>query len=274
METILVATDFSDASHNAFVYGLGMARAFDAKLILFHATQLPVVSSVEPVVVLPEVETDAFVQDRLRQHLLAVDISGITVQLLQATGPASRTIVEAATTHQASVIICGIQEGSRLLRRLFGSTVTDLATHTPIPLIAVPASAYYQPPHAIALASDIIPQDGEHTLDMLSEIGLRFHSKVYIVRVLSDRFDEVYELKHHPTKLHRLSRALETQYAYTQHRDVSDALALLVQTMSIQLLAMVPHQHSMLEKLFFGSTTKAMIAKTTVPLLVLPDQKG
>jgi nucleotide-binding universal stress UspA family protein len=274
MQTILVATDFSNASHNAFVYGLGMARAFGAKLILFHSCQLPVAASLEPVIPLPEIESDAIVQDRLRQHLLAVDTSGITVELLQATGPVSSSIIETATAHQAGVIICGIQEGSRLFRRLFGSTVTDLATHTPIPLIAVPASAHYQPPHTIALASDIVPEEGEHTLDMLSEIGLRFHSKVYIVRVLSDRFDEVYELKHHPTHLHRLSRALETQYAYTQHKDVSDALSFLVQTMPVQLLAIVPHQHSMLERLFFGSTTKAMIAKTTVPLLVLPDQKG
>lgn len=271
MQTILVATDFSDASHNAFVYGVGMARAFGAKLILFHACQLPTIASVEPMIPLPETDTDVVVQDRLRQHLLAVDTTGISIELLQETGPASRSIVAAATTHQAGVIICGIQEGGRLIRRLFGSTVTELATHTPIPLIAVPASANYQPPHTIALASDIVPEAGEHTLDLLSEIGLRFHSKVYIVRVLSDRFDEVYELKHHPTHLHRLPRALETQYAYTQHKDVSDALSFLVQAMPVQLLAIVPHQHSLLEKLFFGSTTKAMIAKTTVPLLVLPE---
>lgn len=271
MQTILVATDFSDASHNAFVYGLEMAKAFNARLILFHANQLPAVASVDPAPPLPGMDMEAMVKDRLRQHLRAVEDTNIAIELLYAPGSASRTIVEAATTHHADVIICGIQEGSRLLRRLFGSTVTDLATHTPIPLIAVPAAAHYQPPQAIALASDIVPEAGAHTLDMLAEIGQRFRSKVYIVRVLSDRFDEVYELKHNPTKLHRLAQALETQYTYTQHKDVANALSFLVQAIPVNLLAIVPHQHSLLEKLFFGSTTKAVIAKTTVPLLVLPE---
>ena len=37
MKTILVATDFSDASRNASLYAVEMAKAFHARLILFTA---------------------------------------------------------------------------------------------------------------------------------------------------------------------------------------------------------------------------------------------
>jgi len=37
MKIILVATDFSDAAHNAALYAAELAKAFNARLILFSA---------------------------------------------------------------------------------------------------------------------------------------------------------------------------------------------------------------------------------------------
>ena len=41
MKTILIATDFSTASHNASMYGVEFAKAINAKIILFNAYIIP-----------------------------------------------------------------------------------------------------------------------------------------------------------------------------------------------------------------------------------------
>lgn len=271
MKTIFVTTDFSTASHNALEYGIGMAKPFGAKIILFHAYQVQVLAGVDTAVLVPEDDTKKVGLDRLTQHLRAINQSDVSIELLQGAGPAAATILQAATEQRADIIISGMKQHGKALRQLFGSTVTELAKHTSLPLIVVPEEASYQQPNKIALASDIEPETDVHTLDTLATIGERFHSKVFIVRVLRDRFDEVFELLHRPARLTRLSHLLETQYAYMKNKDVTESLSFYIQAEGIDLLAMVPHKHMLLEKWFFKSNTKAMIFKSQIPLLILPE---
>ena len=271
MNTILIATDFTNASHNALLYGLGMARAFKANVILFHAYQIQVLAVPEMAIAVPKEDTRAAVLDRLSQHLRATGDAGVNVEKVTAEGPSARAIIEAARKHKADIIICGMKNHSKTFRQIFGSTATDLAKHSPIPVIVVPEEAHYQAPARIALASDIEPETDVHTLDTLSEIGERFQSKMFIVRVISNRFEEVFELTHCSSKLTPLSRKLDTQFSYAQNKDVAEALSFFVQAEHVNMLALVPHKHTLLEKWFFKSTTKAMIFKSPIPVLVLPE---
>lgn len=271
MKTLLISTDFTNASHNALLYGISMARAFQARVVLFHAYQLQVMAGMDSAMVIPEAETRAAVMDRLSQHLRALGDLDVPVVLSTAEGQAWQAIIQAAKDYDADVIITGMKHHSRLFRQLFGSTVTDLAKYTKAPMIVVPESASYRTPAKIALASDIAPETDVHTLDTLTAIGERFRSKVYIVRVIRDRFDEVYELLHRPSKLNKLSRSLDTQFTYAQHKDVAQALDFFIEAEGIDLLAVVPHKHTLMEQWFFKSTTKEMIFKSPIPVLVLPE---
>lgn len=270
MKILFVTTDFSTASHNALEYAIKMAQAFSAQIILFHAYQVQVLTGVDTTVLVPEEDTRTAVEDRLKLHLLSVQPSNVNIRLLHAAGTAASTILQTAIEQGADLIISGMKHHGKALRQFFGSTVTELAKHTKLPLLVVPEEASYQPPHKIALASDIAPET-EHVLDALATIGERFHSKVYVVRVIRDRFDEVYELLRHPARLQALPPSLDTQYAYTQNKNVTEALQFYIHAEGIQLLAMVPHKHTLLEKWFFKSNTKAMIFKSPVPLLILPE---
>lgn len=271
MKIIFVATDFSNASHNALQYALAMARPFGARVVLFHAYPVQVIAGADTTVLIPEEDTRKVVQDRLSQHCRALPDPGVEMEVLQEEGPAADTILQAAAAQEADIIIVGMKGHGKKFRQLFGSIVTELVKRTVIPMIVVPEEASSQLPKKIALASDIAPETDIHTLDALSEIGERFRSKVYIVRVISNRFEEVYELLHRPAKLNRLSQTLETQYTYTHNKDVSEALTFFIQAEGIHLLALVPHRHTLLERWFMKSTTRSMIFRSPIPLLILPE---
>ena len=69
MKSLLVVTDFSEAAHNATMYGAALARAFNAKLFLFSAyLQLPVPYAETPVMISAE-DMSNLVNYKLKQEV-------------------------------------------------------------------------------------------------------------------------------------------------------------------------------------------------------------
>ncbi len=275
MKHILVATDFSTASHNAFLYSLQLAQSLEARIVLFSAFQPVDTPHIVADTVISSASMQVAVHDRLVQHLRAAGSAAqVPITLGFAEGPAVERIIEEASKQRADLIVCGMKEHGKGFRQVFGSTVTGLARHSTVPVLVIPETAGFKQPRRIALANDILPEANVHTLDMLATIGQCFLSSVFIVRVLRDRFEEVFEM-HHPEKKHsHLVRALDTQYEYYRNKQVTEALTGFIHEQQIDLMALIPHQHSLLERLFFKSQTKSMIFRTEIPLLILPENKA
>lgn len=70
----------------------------------------------------------------------------------------------------------------------------------------------------------------------------------------------------------RMVRTLDPIYACIAGKDVPEVLNDFTSVYNINLLALLTHKHDLLERLFFKSTTRAMIFKTPIPLLILPDR--
>lgn len=273
MKTLLVGTDFTTASHNAFLYSLELAHALEAKIILFHAFMPVTVGSMETINVSTiQEELAATGKDRLQQHLRAAGAAiKVPVELRCVEGPAPDVLLEEAIHSKATFIITGMKEHGKSFRKLFGSTVTALVQISSIPMLVIPETAGYKHPANIALASDTGFETDVPMLDTLALVGQCFHSKIFIIRILQDRFEEVLELLHRHSPFTRLSRTLETEYTYYSSRPVTEALHDFIDRQHIDLVAMVPHRHAFLERLFHKSQTKSMVFSSNIPLLILPE---
>ncbi|WP_431215135.1 universal stress protein [Puia sp. P3] len=73
--------------------------------------------------------------------------------------------------------------------------------------------------------------------------------------------------------LESMVKTLDPVYEYPLDRNVAHAITEFVSTHHIDMLAMIPHRHSLFDKLFHPSVTKGVILKTKIPLLILPDIK-
>ena len=188
-------------------------------------------------------------------------------------GSAANTILKAATDAKADLIVTGMKKTGKGVRRIFGSVVTTLARKTNIPLLVVPEETKYAPVNTIALANenDLAPDADHHMLDSLREIAERFHSKVYLVRIAEDRFKEAFEVFNSPFKINRMLRTLDPVHESIVGKDVPVALDDFALRYHVDILAMLPHKHSLMERLFFKSTTREMVFETHLPLLILPD---
>jgi nucleotide-binding universal stress UspA family protein len=273
MKTILVATDFSNASDNAVNYGAALAGAFNARLILFNAYQVPIPVSETPIIISRE-DIESGLQYKMKAETKRLEAAHtINISTDYKEGPAANTILKAAGEEKADLIIAGMKKTGKGVRRIFGSVVTTLARKANIPLLVVPEEATYTPVTTIALANenDLAPDTDYRILDSLREIAERFHSKVYLVRIAENRFKEAFEVLNSPFKLTRMLRTLDPVYQSIEGKDIPVALDDFALRYHVNILAMLPHKHSLMERLFFKSTTREMAFETHLPLLILPD---
>ncbi|MBO9561504.1 MAG: universal stress protein [Niastella sp.] len=271
MKTILVAVDFTEASHNAAKYATELARAFHARLVIFNAyVPVPMPLS-EALVAVVQDDQEPYIEQRLKDLTEELDPSEtIDIEMSKAIGRASDGIRQAARQWQADLIVMGMKHMHHDVRRIFGSTVTALIGKIAVPLLIIPEEASFKVPGSIALAtnSDIDTGANSHIADALCEIGHQFRSKLYVVRVVNNVPENGFQ---RPEALHNKVESLWPEYVYPYGIDVSRSLQQFVEKKNIDILAMIPHQHTFFEKLFLGSQTKAMAFATHIPLLVLPE---
>lgn len=138
---ILVPTDFSQCSMAGFKYAALFARAFDAKLLLFHALFLP-----NPVVVdrmsanLP-VEADAARRMNAQMEMEALTqlhfLRGVPCETEIRTGHAIQEICAAIERADIDLVITSTHGETGLKHALIGSVAEHIVRHADCPVLAV-----------------------------------------------------------------------------------------------------------------------------------------
>lgn len=276
MKVILAATDFTPAAHNATVYAASLARVFNARLILYNAYQQILTPAVEAPVFISTEELKKYTEEKLTQEVSRLDpYSQLTIETACTEHTEAIGIEEAARRSKADIIVTGMKSQGKGIRRIIGSTVTALLRKSAVPVIVVPEEARSGTMMNIALAtdSDASPDSDPHMLDTLCELGERFSSKLYLIRVTKNKFEEAFEVMNRPFKINRMVSSLDPVYQCIEGKEVATALNDFIKSYNIDMLALVPHKHSLLERWFSKSTTRSMIFETEIPLLILPEVK-
>lgn len=262
MKTILIATDFSPASHNAALYGVEFAKAINANIILFTAFTVPnpppsITVSISRYDVM--MQTDKYLLDEAN----TLDPGRTLIEILCDEGPPTDAIINIANEKKVDFIIVGMKGAGKSLKKIFGSTATALAKKTNVPLIIVPEKAKFKKLDIMVFANDASVLD-KGIPKYISEITQLFKSKLYIVRINKNK--KVFKV-HTP---HLLTKAEGvTTFEYSSDADISYALNTFIEMNKADMLVMIPHKHLWLKHLFTKSETKDMIFHTHVPLLIL-----
>jgi nucleotide-binding universal stress UspA family protein len=137
-KTILVATDFSDASTLALEYARVLAQRFGAGLRVLHVVETPHPMGSELYV--PEIVTVAErAVDDAQQQLAATmsAISGDDVIGQVLVGQAPKKIVEYANDHGVDLIVMGTHGRGGLAHFLMGSVAERVVRTAPCPVLTV-----------------------------------------------------------------------------------------------------------------------------------------
>jgi nucleotide-binding universal stress UspA family protein len=269
MKTILIATDFSDASRNASFYGRQLGRALNANIILFNAYNIPN-SAPGFGVTVSRYDVMMKAEKRLLDEADFLEPKKQLIEIACDEGNAEDAIINIANEKKADFIITGMKGSGKNLKNIFGSTATALARKTKIPLIIVPEDALYKDPETIVLATDAAEPDKDIPYQ-LTAITQFFNSKLYVVKVVKNKNEEWYQLSDTSQQPGKNSQATNISLQPPANSDLQQVLNEFIETHHADMLVMTPHKHEWLERLFKKSETKDMIFHTQIPLLVLPE---
>ncbi|MBS1741889.1 MAG: universal stress protein [Bacteroidetes bacterium] len=269
MKNILIATDFTPASNNAAMYAVELAKHFNAKVHLFNTFEYPhdrtLLSS--PVNLVNETKEWLIAEAEL------INKDGkVHVHMSAEEGPAAETIIKQAHDIHADVIVCAMKEKAKGLKKIFGSVTSSLINKTDIPLIVVPSNVSFKKPEHIALALDKDPSTSPVTLQQLKNIGEQFFSKLYIVNALDENYKEEDVIKFNPPTNTSEITHLRPTYEFRVGDNTASTIHSFAKEKGIDMLAIIPHKHTRMERLLTESVTKSLVFKTDLPVLVLPQK--
>lgn len=265
---ILCPTDFSDHSLIAVEYALNLANTLGAEIHILAAFEIN--KSSTSFISIEEVVRSNHEEDMKKLllglgTLVKVDNTPITKVM---KGSAVPCILRYAKHFDIDLIVMGTQGGNSLRTILFGSTTRKLAGKTPIPLLAIPEDIKHTlTSNRIVLTLDDKILEKESVFRVPLEIARALSQKIDILHI--ERKDELIPID--PFISAYLDDTMG-EVIIEKNKDVISAIKSYAEKHNVGMLMMVRRDKSMLEKLLTVGNTAAELAKTNIPLMVLPEQ--
>lgn len=269
MESIVVATHFSETSQNAVLYAAGVAKSFGVKLVLFNAFQMPLhgsnrLTSAASVDLLIEKSKDKLKEmaGRLENDFnITVTYSCIYAQL-------ELEIDYVMQSNASPLLIMGMSNKS-LEQNLMGNPTTSLISMKNFPVLAVPRSAQFTGISKILFACDLAQSIPVKILAKLRSIAQKLESEVTVFYVEN----EIQSLQSKAKALVAIEDELEGVVHFYKNIKSNTVIASIekeVVNAKADLLVMTPKKYGFWESLIHRSKTRMMASGLHIPLLSIP----
>jgi nucleotide-binding universal stress UspA family protein len=161
LEKVLVATDFSEPSDAALIYGRELATRFGATLHVLHVAQNVYMSTLGAenyVAIAPDLQEQIEAAARQQLHALLVDTdrSGPpTIPAMLVSSSPAAAIVDYARAHNIDVIVMGTHGRGTLAQLVMGSVAERVVRLAPCPVLTVrhPEREFVRPDTLVAATS-------------------------------------------------------------------------------------------------------------------------
>ncbi len=274
MKTILVPTDFSAISANSADYAAEIAKRAKAKIVLFHAYHVPVVTSDVMVIApaLDELEADALNKLRnLKNEMLKKHGDTLNIDLACVWGFGADEINSYTKENKVDLIVIGTHGAGFVSERLIGSVTTALIRSSNCPVLAIDNKVKFIEPKRIAFACDYLETESKETFTLFKELVNLFRSHVYVLNVINKK-DFVPTVKEAVSDFIDLENSfddVEHSLHYIHDKNIVEGINEFVTDKKMDMIVMIPRKHSMLQNIFHEPNTKRMAFHTNVPLLAL-----
>lgn len=270
MKTILIATDFSDASLNAFLYSVSLAGQLKANVHLYHVYKM-IQEIPESYLVHTQPDLWPVIKEKLETVIRSLKPHpAVEISYSGDHGPVAECILKEAGRVNADMIVCGMKHRAGDLRQIFGSIATVVARKTKLPVLIVPHKAVFTPLKHAALACDIDPETHPATVKILSALIRNSSADLSVVLVSTDAATAKYEMHFHTFPFMTALKELHPVFEISEGKDITRSLLHFAREKAIGLLAVIAHHHSVFDRLIVESVTRKLTFHTHIPLLVLP----
>jgi nucleotide-binding universal stress UspA family protein len=275
MKTIIIPTDFSPAADNAVRYGVDMALAVNASVLLLHVYNIPIALGDVPVALLSVDELkDAADRniDQLRKDVGQISSGKIKIDAETRLGNVIDELEELCKTIQPFAVVMGTTGMSAVERTLFGSNALSAIKHITYPVICVPKGKQYgNGVHKIGLACDFKEIVETTPVEEIKDFVKEFHAQLFVLNVDYDNRQPNGDTGQQSALLHTALEEVNPEYHFINHKDVENGINDFADAHSLDLIIAIPKKHKLLDGLFKKSSTRQLVFESHVPVMCVHE---
>jgi len=274
METILVATDFSDSANNAADYAVGLAKLFSAKIVLVNTYNLPYSTyesgtSGDILNVLRESSVGGLnnLKKRIEQQN---DKYNFEIECYSDFGFAEDMIIETASKVNADIVVIGIKgDSGKIKENIIGSTAIKVARNADIPVFIIPDHVKYHSIHKISFASDLNKIEESDLIYVSRYFGKLFDAELEIVNIEEPGVEFSEEKSKTCAIIDKKLEAIPHKSVFITEKKAGKALEDYFNDHPTDIVLVNPRKHNLFHNLFSHSISKELAFHCKVPLLCI-----
>jgi nucleotide-binding universal stress UspA family protein len=275
MKTIIIPTDFSPAATNAVNYGVNMALAIDASVLLFHVYSIPVALGDVPIALLSVDELKETAEDninRLKKDVDHITSGNVKVYTEARLGNMMDELEEVCNKIKPFAVVMGTTGVSAVERTLFGSNTLTAIKHLTYPVICVPKGKEYGPGiKKIGLACDFREVVDTTPVSEIKEFVKEFHADLYVLNVDYNNQQFKADTPEQSVLLHTVLQEVHPEYHFITHKDIEGGINEFAETHNLDLVIAIPKKHKLLDGLFKKSSTRQLVFESHVPVMCVHE---
>lgn len=257
MKDVIIPVDFSETSLNAARYAAGMLSGkTDTHVVLYNMFKDE-----------EDAATAGQYLDSLKAELEQKGVTNIECVREQGTDLID-CLGRLAFQKTAELIIMGISEKEEWRQLFFGSNTLKMTEQNVCPVMIIPAEAKYNGIKNIALASDFQNVDATVPVLAIKTVLEIFNANLHIVNVDNEHYVTLtQEYLDERAKMQKMFAEFKPEFYFIGMNDFYEAIEQFAKDRNIDLITIIPKNHSFINNLFSSSHTKKLAFNTTVPLL-------
>lgn len=275
IKNIIVATDFSVTSRNAYSYAKGLAEIFDAKLTVVNVKEYFIMVSDVMIAPLPGQDNKNLITDI--EVLIAEEDRAENRETVQGEvkikifkGDPVDVLTELSSSKDVDLIVMGTTGLQDLLTKIIGSVSLKVANKAHCPVILVPRDAKWRPIEQIMYASnsDSVTPVVVHEI---ADFAVKIKADVHFVNVKN--FDPVFEIKQNDINMKELFKSVDEDLYFETHtiygNDTVDELNKYCKEKNINLMTFVSKHRNFWENIIHQSVTENISLSTIIPVMII-----
>ncbi len=273
MNKILFPTDFSETSHQAFVYALHLANFLNCELMTVHVYDLPVVENrgmpsymldMYDVVETSQIKNYNNEMPFFAKIAAENKLSNVKLSHKLLLGELVENLQEINKNEDIDMIVMGTKGASGLAETFLGSNATDVISSVDAITMAIPENCIYKDIRNICFTTELEENDRAQLKKVL-EIASIVGANVHVLHVQTD------DVKENIQAWKSYFAADNVAFHLVPSDSVEDTIVSFTKECNLDLLAMTHHKRGFFQRIFHHSITRSLAHHIQIPMIVIPE---
>ncbi len=274
MRTFIVPTDFSENARNAGIYAVQLAKQLEAEILLLHVYSEPTSMMTSQV--------DVMTYDNIREHILrklhdrkkeleALAGGKVGISVRSFKDRLVDHVSEIYREMDARLVVIGLTGSNSLEHVFLGSNTISIVNNSGCTVLTVPPQAAFRPIRKVLFACDMKNVADSVPAEKMKKILQVVNAELMVLHVQRGNISRE-SLDQELVTLRQMLEGVPFSFHNLQQKNIIAGIKDFAKENEADMILIIPRKHDFIEGLLRMNHTKAMLFRSSIPILTITPE--